>query len=46
MSSNKFVGAHCSASGGVFNAVTNAQKIGLKHLLFLQRIKDSGLPKI
>ena len=28
--SNKFVGAHCSASGGVFNAVTNAQKIGAK----------------
>ncbi len=30
MSSNKFVGAHVSASGGVFNAVTNAQKIGAK----------------
>jgi deoxyribonuclease-4 len=30
MSSKKFVGAHCSASGGVFNAVTNAQKIGAK----------------
>ena len=28
--SNKFVGAHCSASGGVFNAVTNAQEIGAK----------------
>ena len=28
--SNKFVGAHCSASGGVFNAVTNAQAIGAK----------------
>ena len=28
--SNKFVGAHCSASGGVYNAVTNAQKIGAK----------------
>jgi len=28
--SNKFVGAHTSASGGVFNAVTNAQKIGAK----------------
>jgi len=28
--SNKFVGAHCSASGGVFNAVTNAEKIGAK----------------
>ncbi len=28
--SNKFVGAHCSASGGVFNAVYNAQKIGAK----------------
>jgi len=28
--SNKFVGAHCSASGGVFNAVANAQKIGAK----------------
>ncbi|MFT7003483.1 MAG: deoxyribonuclease-4 [Sulfurimonas sp.] len=26
----KFVGAHTSASGGVFNAVTNAQKIGAK----------------
>ena len=26
----KFVGAHCSASGGVFNAVKNAQKIGAK----------------
>ncbi len=30
MSSNKFVGAHCSASGGVFNAVANAEKIGAK----------------
>ena len=28
--SNKFVGAHCSASGGVFNAVSNAEKIGAK----------------
>ncbi|EDZ62846.1 endonuclease IV [Sulfurimonas gotlandica GD1] len=28
--SNKFVGAHCSASGGVYNAVANAQKIGAK----------------
>ena len=28
--SNKFVGAHTSASGGVFNAVYNAQKIGAK----------------
>ncbi|MCK4874255.1 MAG: deoxyribonuclease IV [Sulfurimonas sp.] len=27
---NKFVGAHTSASGGVFNAVTNAQEIGAK----------------
>lgn len=27
---NKFVGAHVSASGGVFNAVENAQKIGAK----------------
>ena len=26
----KFVGAHCSASGGVFNAVYNAQEIGAK----------------
>ncbi|MCF6173954.1 MAG: deoxyribonuclease IV, partial [Campylobacteraceae bacterium] len=26
----KFVGAHCSASGGVFNAIYNAQKIGAK----------------
>jgi len=30
MSSNKFVGAHCSASGGVFNAVQNAVDIGAK----------------
>jgi len=30
MSSNKFVGAHCSASGGVFNAVRNAVDIGAK----------------
>jgi deoxyribonuclease-4 len=28
--SNKFVGAHTSASGGVFNAVKNAQEIGAK----------------
>ena len=28
--SNKFVGAHTSSSGGVFNAVYNAQKIGAK----------------
>ena len=26
----KFVGAHCSASGGVFNAVKNAEDIGAK----------------
>lgn len=30
MSSKKFVGAHTSASGGVFNAVENAVKIGAK----------------
>ncbi|MBU1993631.1 deoxyribonuclease IV [bacterium] len=28
--SNKFVGAHTSASGGVFNAISNAQAIGAK----------------
>ncbi len=28
--SNKFVGAHCSASGGVFNAVANAVNIGAR----------------
>ncbi len=28
--SNKFVGAHTSAAGGVFNAVTNAEAIGAK----------------
>lgn len=28
--SNKFVGAHCSAAGGVFNAVKNAEAIGAK----------------
>ena len=28
--SNKYVGAHTSAAGGVFNAVSNAQKIGAK----------------
>ena len=27
---NKFVGAHCSASGGVFNAIKNAEAIGAK----------------
>jgi|FLOH01.1.fsa_nt_gi deoxyribonuclease IV len=27
---NKFVGAHTSASGGVFNAITNAEAIGAK----------------
>jgi deoxyribonuclease-4 len=30
MSNRKFVGAHCSASGGVFNAVANAEAIGAK----------------
>ena len=30
MNSKKFVGAHTSASGGVFNAVTNAEAIGAK----------------
>jgi deoxyribonuclease-4 len=30
MASKKFVGAHTSASGGVFNAVTNAEAIGAK----------------
>jgi len=28
--SKKFVGAHCSASGGVYNAISNAQAIGAK----------------
>ncbi len=28
--SKKFVGAHCSASGGVYNAVKNAEAIGAK----------------
>lgn len=28
--SNKFVGAHTSASGGVYNAITNAEEIGAK----------------
>jgi deoxyribonuclease-4 len=28
--SNKFVGVHCSSSGGVYNAVINAQAIGAK----------------
>jgi len=30
MKSNKFVGAHTSASGGVYNAVLNAEAIGAK----------------
>ena len=30
MATNKFVGAHTSASGGVFNAVANAEAIGAK----------------
>jgi len=30
MQNAKFVGAHTSASGGVFNAIKNAQKIGAK----------------
>jgi deoxyribonuclease-4 len=30
LNSNKFVGAHTSASGGVYNAVTNAQEIGAR----------------
>lgn len=30
MPSRKFVGAHTSASGGVFNAIKNAQEIGAK----------------
>jgi deoxyribonuclease-4 len=30
MANNKFVGAHTSASGGVFNAAKNAQEIGAK----------------
>lgn len=30
MSSSKFVGAHTSASGGVFNAIKNAEDIGAK----------------
>jgi deoxyribonuclease-4 len=40
--SNKFVGAHCSASGGVYNAVYNAQKIGAKAFALLQKIKKDG----
>ena len=30
MQNHKFVGAHCSASGGVFNAIKNAEEIGAK----------------
>ena len=30
MASNKFIGAHTSASGGVYNAITHAQEIGAK----------------
>ena len=30
MTNKKFVGAHTSAAGGVFNAVKNAEAIGAK----------------
>jgi len=30
VASNKFIGAHTSASGGVYNAITHAQEIGAK----------------
>ena len=46
MAINKFVGAHVSESGGVFNAVKNAEAIGAKALLFLLKTSVNGLGKI
>ena len=42
----KFVGAHVSASGGVFNAPKMLLKLVQKLLHFLQKIKDSGAQKL
>ena len=38
----KYVGAHVSASGGVYNAPINATLIGAKAFALLQKIKDNG----
>jgi len=43
--SNKFVGAHCSASGGVFNAVTNAEAIGAKAFAFFTKNQRQWVAK-
>lgn len=45
MSSNKFVGAHTSASGGVYNAVTNAQAIGAKAFAFFTKNQRQWVAK-
>ncbi len=43
---SKFVGAHVSASGGVFNAPLNAMKIGAKAFaLFTKNQKQWGCLK-
>ena len=41
--SEYYIGAHVSASGGVENAPLNAHSIGANALLYLLKIKDSGL---
>ena len=39
---SKFVGAHVSASGGVFNAPLNAMKIGARAFALFTKNQNSG----
>jgi len=39
----KYIGAHVSTQGGIFNAPLEAEKIGAKAFAFLPKTKDGGL---
>ena len=39
----KYVGAHVSSSGGVWNAPINANLIGAKGFAMLLKIKEDGM---
>lgn len=45
MSSNKYIGAHVSASGGVTNAITNAKAIGANAFALFTRNQKSWVSK-
>ena len=41
----RYIGAHVSAAGGVFNAPINAAKIGANAFALLQKTSASGAQK-